>query len=114
MARPSITFTQLSDGTVLERQADGSYRPVEPRTDWARVDALSEDEIESMAASDPDHPPLDGAFWAGIDGAPPPKEAISIKLDRDVLAFFRSEGKGYQTRINAVLRHYMRARRRMG
>ena len=35
------------------------------------------------------------------------KEAISIRLDEDVLAFFKTLGSGYQTRINAVLRHFM-------
>lgn len=38
-----------------------------------------------------------------------PKKLISLRLDADVVAFFRSQGKGYQTRINAVLRAYMDA-----
>ena len=66
-----------------------------------------------MAQSDPDHPALDDEFWRGIEG-PRSKEAISIKLDQDVLAFFRKQGRGYQTRINAVLRRYMQARRKAG
>ena len=40
----------------------------------------------------------------------PAKVAISVRLDEDVLAFFRAEGRGYQTRINAVLRSYMQAK----
>ena len=36
------------------------------------------------------------------------KEAISIRLDEDVLTFFKTLGSGYQTRINAVLRHFMK------
>lgn len=40
---------------------------------------------------------------------PEPKEMISLRVDPDVLAFFRAQGKGYQTRINAVLRSYMEA-----
>ena len=36
-----------------------------------------------------------------------PKEAISIRVDSDVLVWFRDIGPGYQTRINAVLRSYM-------
>ncbi len=43
---------------------------------------------------------------------PVPKDPISIRLDSDVLDFFRSTGKGYQTRINAVLRHYMPEKRK--
>jgi uncharacterized protein (DUF4415 family) len=45
---------------------------------------------------------------------PTGKQAISLRVDEDVLAFFRSEGRGYQTRMNAVLRSYMMARRRRG
>jgi uncharacterized protein (DUF4415 family) len=44
-----------------------------------------------------------------IGAAPPAKRPISIKLDEDVLAFFRSQGPRYQTQINAVLRGYMNA-----
>ncbi len=42
---------------------------------------------------------------------PPTKKPISIKLDEDVLNYFKSEGSRYQTHINAVLRAYMQARR---
>ena len=41
--------------------------------------------------------------------APPRKEAISLRLDAEVLDWFRARGPGYQTRINAVLRAYMEA-----
>lgn len=113
MAR-AIRFTRLADGTVLRRQPDGSYRPARTRTDWKRIAALTDAEIERLAASDPDHPPLDAAFWAGVDKPRPVKEGISIKLDRDVLAWFRRQGRGYQTRMNAVLRRYMEAQRKAG
>ncbi|SMY07206.1 BrnA antitoxin family protein [Flavimaricola marinus] len=39
------------------------------------------------------------------------KKMISLRVDADVLSFFQSEGKGYQTRMNAVLRSYMHARK---
>ncbi|MEY4984012.1 MAG: hypothetical protein RIR62_2278 [Pseudomonadota bacterium] len=42
--------------------------------------------------------------------AAPRKIAISVRVDEDVLAFFRAEGAGYQTRMNAVLRSYMLAK----
>ena len=56
---------------------------------------------------------LDWADFREIDWSkvvavyPIPKSAISIRLDKEVIDFFKSTGKGYQTRINAVLRHYM-------
>ena len=47
------------------------------------------------------------------DTSPSPKKtAISIRLDPHVFAFFKAGGRGYQTRINAVLRAYMNSRRR--
>jgi uncharacterized protein (DUF4415 family) len=103
----------LSDGTLLRRRPDGSFRPVRSRSDRARIDRWSDAEIERMAASDPDHPALDDAFWQDADHLPR-KQAISIKLDDDVLAFFRRQGRGYQTRINAVLRRYMQSQRKAG
>jgi len=45
---------------------------------------------------------------------PPAKPMVSIRLDPEVLAFFKAGGNGYQTRINAVLRAYMEARLRAG
>ena len=44
----------------------------------------------------------------------PDKQAISIKLDKDLLDFFKAQGRGYQTRINAVLRHYMDRMKKAG
>ena len=43
---------------------------------------------------------------------PEAKTPVSIRLDPEVLAFFKAQGRGYQTRINAVLRAYMEAQRR--
>lgn len=40
---------------------------------------------------------------------PEKKETVTMRLDKEVLEWFRSQGKGYQTRINALLRSYMKA-----
>jgi uncharacterized protein (DUF4415 family) len=79
-----------------------------PRTDWARVDALTDEEIEAAVRDDPDTAPIVDAEWfAGATLVmPEPKEQISIRLDRDVLAHFRQYPR-YQTRINAILRAAM-------
>jgi uncharacterized protein (DUF4415 family) len=71
---------------------------------------MTEEEIEAAARSDPDNPPLDEEFFrrARII-TPPPKRAINLRVDEDVLEWFKRQGKGYQTRINAVLRAYMNA-----
>jgi uncharacterized protein (DUF4415 family) len=46
----------------------------------------------------------------GIIGLPPGKDAVKLRIDRDVLAWFRQTGKGYQTRMNNVLRAFVKAR----
>lgn len=59
-----------------------------------------------------DIPELDEKFWQEAKLVLPEKKTpISIRLDRDVLEWFKSQGEGYQSRINAVLRAYMRSRR---
>lgn len=59
-----------------------------------------------------DIPELDEKFWQEAELVLPEKKIpISIRLDRDVLEWFKSQGEGYQSRINAILRAYMRSRR---
>jgi len=78
------------------------------KTDWARVDALTDAEIEAAIESDPDWRDFKDIDWSdAVLVIPPKKKAISIRVDEDVLEFFKSEGEGYQRRINAVLRSYM-------
>ncbi len=77
------------------------------KTDWARVDALTDDDIAKAVANDPDAVPIDIDWSDAVLVVPPKKQAISIRVDEDVLNFFKKEGDGYQRRINAVLRSYM-------
>lgn len=82
------------------------------QTDWNKVKAMTEAELEASIARDPDdvHEALD---WSqAIMGLPPGKDHINIRVDRDVLAWFRATGRGYQTRMNNVLRAYMNAQSR--
>lgn len=103
-----VTVLRLSDGTLLQRQTDGSYSPVGSLTDWNRISRWTDDEIEEMAASDPDHPALDDAFWeaaeAQVRARPEP-----VAIDRDVIDFFRATGRDVDGRINAVLRDHVAA-----
>ena len=81
------------------------------RTDWARVEALTDEDIARAVADDPDAAPLlDEAWFQKARLVPPdPKVPISIRIDRDVLEWFRRRGPRYQTKINAVLRAYVEA-----
>jgi uncharacterized protein (DUF4415 family) len=82
------------------------------RTDWVRVDALTDKEIVDAVRNDPDAVPLDVDWSEAVLVIPPKKQAISIRVDEDVLDYFRKEGAGYQRRINAVLRSYMQQKRK--
>jgi uncharacterized protein (DUF4415 family) len=81
--------------------------------DWEAFKRMSDAEVTRRALSDPDAQPTTAAFWKGAKVVlPETKNPISLRLDPDVLAWFRSHGKGYQTRMNAVLRAYMKAHAR--
>ena len=60
-----------------------------------------------------DIPEADAAFWAAAKVRMPegPKTPLNLRLDPDIVAWFRAQGRGYQTRINAVLRSYVEAHR---
>jgi uncharacterized protein (DUF4415 family) len=84
----------------------------ESKTDWKRVDAISQAEVERLA--DKDEGPL-AAGWEStvMVGLPPAKRDIHIRLDGDILDWFKARGRGYQTRINAVLRAFVQTRQRV-
>ena len=83
------------------------------KTDWARVDALAEKHADDAGDDDSDWAELTSIDWTDAKIVyPVTKAAISIRLDSDVVDFFKSSGKGYQGRINAVLRHFMTAQKK--
>jgi uncharacterized protein (DUF4415 family) len=77
------------------------------RTDWARVDAIKDEDIDYSEI-----PELDENFFNEAVIWPGTKHQITLRLDPDVLEFFKKQGKGYQSTINAVLRKYMEAQKR--
>ncbi len=77
------------------------------KTDWKRIKAIKERDIKLT----PEHPELDLKHIARVivrKGLKPvtSKRSISLRVDADVLAWFQSQGAGYQTRINAVLKAF--------
>jgi uncharacterized protein (DUF4415 family) len=81
------------------------------RTDWKRVDTLEDRKIDFS-----DTPELTQEMFAravvrrGLKPLPEKKQ-LTIRIDSDVLEWYRRQGPGYQTRINALLRAYMQERR---
>ena len=103
----------LGDGTYIIEHPDGRLERRKSETDWARVNAMTDEEIEASIASDPDWQEFKDVDWSrAVLVIPPKKKAISIRVDEDVLDYFRKEGAGYQRRINAVLRSYMQQKRK--
>jgi len=102
----------MSARRIVRRSARDPRR--RGRTDWARIEALDDRAIDRAIGADPDAAPrLDpGWFRAAAMHVPAPKEPVSLRVDRDVLAWFRASGPGYQTRMNAALRAFMDALRR--
>ena len=84
------------------------------RADWAHVAALTDDEIAAAVRDGPDDAPLDIDWSQAVLVVPARKKAISIRIDPDVLDYFKSEGPGYQRRINAVLRSYVDQKQKRG
>lgn len=82
-------------------------------TGWSEFDELDDKQIGDAVAGDRDAAPVgDDEFWKSANViVPVPKRAISIRIDEDVVAFFKKTGSGYQSRMNAVLRSYMEAKK---
>ena len=80
-------------------------------TDWARVDALTDEDIERAIAEDPDAAPILDAEWFRNAELvyPAAKVPTSMRVDGDVMDWFKAQGRGWQTRMNAVLRAYAKA-----
>jgi uncharacterized protein (DUF4415 family) len=75
------------------------------KTDWARVKTMKDSEIDYSDIS-----PLDKDFFKKAVLWPGTKKQITLRLDPDVVDFFKKKGRGYQSMINAVLRKYVEAR----
>lgn len=86
-----------------------SRRKATSRTDWDRLRRMRSRQIRKAIAADPDARATDSAFWKNAEVVwPSPKGVITIRLDADLLRWFRRQPR-YQTRINAILRAYMAA-----
>lgn len=72
------------------------------KTDWKRVAIMADDEIDTS-----DIPELDEHFFKNAKLVVPHKQPVTLRLDADVLEWFKAQGQGYQTRINTLLRRYM-------
>jgi uncharacterized protein (DUF4415 family) len=105
-------IASYTDEELARMQARG-----EDRTDWAQVDAKSEAELATDMASDsawegvPDDWVSRAHAMTGLMRHPKEnKRQVTIRFDADVLEYFRGQGRGWQGRMNAVLRSFMEHR----
>ncbi len=100
-----VAFTERNDGEIIRIIMSAKPSKKRSKTDWDEVQSQTDTDIDTS-----DIPPLDPEFFKSAElRMPSKKSSITVRLDSDVLKWFRNQGKGYQTRINAVLRTYMEA-----
>ena len=99
----SKRFTKMRLGEGLEKA----------RTDWKRVDALTDQDIARAVAEDPDTFEARPEWLENAVIVRPArnKRQTTIRFDEDMLEWFREQGAGYQSHMNAVLRAYYEAQR---
>ncbi len=96
-------FKSFSVADLEARRARG-----ESKTDLSRLRAKSEAELERDIAADPDFRDIPEDWHAAAEAVmPSAKKLLSLRLDTEVIEWFRQQGPGYQTRMNAVLRAFV-------
>ena len=82
------------------------YSKKQSGTDWERLSTMSDKEIDFS-----DNAELNESFFSNATlRMPEPKKSVNIRIDQDVIEWYKHQGPGYQTRMNAVLRMYMQAK----
>jgi uncharacterized protein (DUF4415 family) len=103
------------EGNIVRYTADEideMIRRGEDQTDWDRVRALTDEEIEaSIDSEDEGTFDWDKAF-AGLPPIGQKKKQVTLRLDQDIVDWFKSQGRGYQTQMNAVLRAWVQGHKR--
>jgi uncharacterized protein (DUF4415 family) len=110
-ARTKKAAVEASLRLLVKTHAQGSIRKLrgkviwEGKTDFKRLRQMRDADID-----DSDIPKLDRSFWKHAKlTMPEPKDRLTIQIDHDVVEWLKRAGSGYQTRINAILRSYMKA-----
>lgn len=102
-----------SEGRIVRYTAEElaeKRRRGETLSNWEKVDALTEEELEASIDVEEEGE----IIWdTEYEGFPPVavKKQITLRLDPEIIDFFRGQGPGYQTRMNQVLRSYVEAQR---
>ncbi len=99
-------------GTVryTAKQIKAKIARGENRTDWRRANSVTAKKLEASIRADADDVHEEPDWTQAVTGIPAPKDHINIRIDHDILEWFKSRGKGYQTLMNNVLRAFVKNR----
>jgi uncharacterized protein (DUF4415 family) len=97
--------------TYTAEELKAMRRRGEDRTDWAKVDAMTEADLERAIAEDEDERDLDPDWTRAELVIPRPRQSVHLRLEPGVVDFFKAGGAGHITRMQAVLRAYVDAQR---
>lgn len=104
-------MSKPSTGKTVRFSLDPDHPPTMTQAQLARLQAMKEEDIDF---SDIPRSPPDAVWHRASALIPDTKQQVTLRLDRDVLEFFKQSGKRYQTRINSVLRAFVEAQPRPG
>lgn len=88
-------------------ELDAMAKRGESKSNWTKAEAMNPEEIEAAAASDSDEAEFFVDWSKASVKMPQAKANLNMRIDRDILEYFRKSGRGYQTKINAILRSYV-------
>ena len=92
------------------KQIKGKIARGEDRSDWRKAIAVTGKRLEASILADVDDVHQEPDWTQATIGIPVPKDHINIRIDHDVLEWFKANGRGYQTLMNNVLRAFVQSR----
>ncbi len=100
------------NGTVsyTAKQIKAKVARGDDRTDWRKVHAIIGKKLEASIRADVDDIHEERDWAQTVMSIPAPKDHINIRVDHDVLEWFKASGRGYQTLMNNVLRAFVKSR----
>jgi uncharacterized protein (DUF4415 family) len=101
MARKEHIVKYTDDELISLTKQEGSL------SNWGKAAGMTSAEVEANVASDSDEAAMVMDWGNATLELPQPKAVLNMRVDKEILDYFRKTGKGYQSRINAVLRSYV-------
>ena len=101
MARKEHIVKYTDEELIILTKQEGSL------SNWGKAAGMTSAEVEVSVALDSDEAGMVVDWGNATLEMPQPKVVLNMRVDKEILDYFRKTGKGYQSRINAVLRSYV-------